>query len=37
VELYWDKPRDQWPFDAAGNLQMVTDPLDIEALLREAD
>lgn len=35
VELYWDKPKTQWPFDADGNLQMVTDPLDLQALLNE--
>lgn len=36
VELYWDKPKDQWPVDADGNLQMITAPLDIEDLLRSA-
>jgi catechol 2,3-dioxygenase len=36
VELYWDKPRESWPFDAGGNLQMVTEGLDLEALLRLA-
>jgi catechol 2,3-dioxygenase len=35
VELYWDKPHEQWPFDAEGNLQMVTDPLDVNSLLGE--
>lgn len=35
VELYWDKPKDQWPFDASGNLQMVTEQLDLEDLLSE--
>lgn len=35
VELYWDRPRDQWPRDAEGNLLMVTEPLDVEGLLRE--
>jgi catechol 2,3-dioxygenase len=35
VELYWDKPKDQWPFDAEGNLKMVTEPLDLEVLLSE--
>lgn len=35
VELYWDKPSDQWPFDASGNLQMFTKPLDLQQLLRE--
>lgn len=37
VELYWDKPKDQWPLDANGNLQMVSDRLDLEGLLREAE
>jgi catechol 2,3-dioxygenase len=36
VELYWDKPREQWPFDANGNLMMVTEALDMENLLAEA-
>lgn len=36
VELYWDKPKEQWPRDIEGNLQMVTEPLDLEALLRLA-
>lgn len=36
VELYWDKPKEQWPRDFEGNLQMVTEPLDLEALLRLA-
>jgi catechol 2,3-dioxygenase len=37
VELYWDKPREEWPFDAEGNLQMVTEELDLEELLSEAN
>jgi len=37
VELYWDKPKDQWPYDADGNLQMGTEALDIESLLAELD
>ncbi|MBO9572513.1 MAG: VOC family protein [Chitinophagaceae bacterium] len=35
VELYWDKPRDKWPYDASGNLHMVTEVLDIQNLLAE--
>ncbi|HEX7692463.1 MAG TPA: VOC family protein [Sediminibacterium sp.] len=35
VELYWDKPHDQWPFDEQGNLQMVTERLDLNDLLKE--
>jgi catechol 2,3-dioxygenase len=33
VELYWDLPREAWPLDADGNLQMVTEPLDWEDLM----
>jgi catechol 2,3-dioxygenase len=33
VELYWDRPREEWPVDAEGNLQMMTEPLDVNALL----
>jgi len=36
VELYRDKPEADWPRDAEGNLAMVNDPLDVEALLAEA-
>lgn len=35
VELYRDRPREQWPKDAAGHLEMVTQPLDVPALLAE--
>lgn len=35
VELYWDKPKEQWPFDADGNLNMYTEHLDLENLLAE--
>ena len=37
VELYWDRPKEEWPMDDKGNLQMVTDPLDLNALLALAD
>jgi catechol 2,3-dioxygenase len=33
VELYWDRPREQWPRTADG-LAMFTRPLDLEALLK---
>jgi catechol 2,3-dioxygenase len=36
VELYWDKPNDQWPVDSQGNLQMITESLDLEDLLKLA-
>jgi catechol 2,3-dioxygenase len=37
VELYWDKPKEQWPVDANDNLQMTTEPLDIGGLLKLVD
>jgi catechol 2,3-dioxygenase len=33
IELYWDRPRDEWPRDRSGGIAMVTEPLDIDALL----
>lgn len=36
VELYWDRPKDQWPYDADGNLAMGTEPLDLQDLLNTA-
>ena len=33
VELYWDRPKQEWPVDESGNLLMVTEPLDLKALL----
>ena len=35
VELYWDRPKEQWPFDANGQLQMGTEVLDLQDLLSE--
>ena len=37
MELYWDRPRHQWPRAADGSLAMVTLPLDVEGLRRAAD
>lgn len=34
VELYWDRPREEWPRDREGGIAMFTRPLDLEALLR---
>jgi catechol 2,3-dioxygenase len=36
VELYCDKPTDQWPRTPDGKLAMFTRPLDLTTLLREA-
>jgi catechol 2,3-dioxygenase len=35
VELYWDRPREQWPHTPDGGLAMTTAPLDLTSLLRE--
>jgi len=37
VELYWDKPREEWPRQADGSLTMFIHALNLENLLREAD
>ena len=36
VELYWDRPREEWPRDSEGRLSMGTRPLDVSALLAAA-
>ena len=33
VELYWDKPKAEWPFDDNGGIKMMTEQLDLENLL----
>ena len=35
VELYWDKPRELWPVDGNGQLNMGTRRLDLQNLLAE--
>ena len=35
VELYWDRPKDQWPRAADGSLAMFTHHLDLDRLLAE--
>jgi catechol 2,3-dioxygenase len=37
VELYWDRPQSEWPRTPDGQLAMVTAPLDLPELLREAE
>lgn len=37
IELYRDRPRNEWPFAANGMLAMVDDALDLDDLLAEAD
>lgn len=36
VELYYDRPPEQWPRSKEGELTMVTLPLDLQALLADA-
>ena len=35
VELYWDRPEEEWPRDENGGIAMFTRRLDLEDLLRE--
>lgn len=37
IELYWDKPFDQWPKQKDGSLNMWTRSLNVEDLLSELD
>jgi len=36
IELYRDRPREEWPTTPEGEFTMFTRPLDIQALLAEA-
>jgi catechol 2,3-dioxygenase len=36
VELYWDRPKEQWPRTPDGELAMFTRPLNLDKLLKEA-
>jgi catechol 2,3-dioxygenase len=35
VELYWDRPAEEWPRNPQGELAMVTEALDLEELLTQ--
>lgn len=35
VELYWDRPKEQWPRTPDGELTMFTRRLDLDALIKE--
>jgi catechol 2,3-dioxygenase len=37
VELYWDRPKQQWPQKSDGSLEMFTRPLDLHDLLKELE
>lgn len=36
VELYWDRPKEEWPHSPQGELAMYTRPLDLGSLLAAA-
>lgn len=35
IEIYRDRPQDEWPHDPDGGLAMVSDPLDVPGILSE--
>ncbi|HEY3780219.1 MAG TPA: VOC family protein [Fimbriimonadaceae bacterium] len=35
VELYWDRPKEQWPRDDKGDIAMVTNALDLDDLIKQ--
>jgi catechol 2,3-dioxygenase len=37
VELYWDRPQEEWPRTPDGGLAMYTRPLDLDSLLAAAE
>ena len=37
LELYRDRPKEEWPRNEDGSLGMLTEPLDVRALLAEAE
>ena len=37
VELYWDRPQEEWPRTASGELAMFTHRLDLVDLLKQAE
>jgi catechol 2,3-dioxygenase len=37
VELYWDRPKEQWPRAPDGSLAMFTRRLDLDDLLRQRE
>lgn len=37
VELYWDRPQEQWHRKPNGDIDMFTHPLDLKGLLGESE
>jgi catechol 2,3-dioxygenase len=36
IEIYRDRPREEWPREPGGAVRMPTDPLDVEGIMLEA-
>ena len=36
IEIYWDKPRTDWPWQKDGTLKMVNDSFELQPFLAEA-
>jgi len=37
IELYRDRPKEEWSYRKDGTVEMVTHPLDLEDLMKELD
>ena len=37
IEIYWDRPRSEWPEGPDGTLEMTDDPLDLDNLVASVD
>lgn len=37
IEIYWDKPKSNWPPNIDGKIRGVTEPLDVTGVLAETD
>lgn len=37
IELYRDRPRDTWKYEAGGHVVMTTDPVDVDGLLAASE
>lgn len=37
VELYRDRPKEEWTYRSDGSIEMVTEPLDLQNLLQELE
>ena len=37
LELYWDRPKEEWLRAADGSIEMISAPLDLRALRAAAD